>query len=169
MGQSRWQTCLGGFGSTANRVSNCIDPTKILQRDECTFPCFLPIKIKIQLSLLSSSSFFCLSPWFLHGGGITGTKPNSRSSGLFMVDVTGAPIHVSLGSLFTPLPSMQSFPLQGFWCWPDLVDRTVGGMLVNQHLPDSIAFIIILSSQIHALSIVTCYCNRLRCTTLLQP
>ena len=51
----------------------------------------------------------------------------------------GGIIHVLLGSLFTPLPSVLSFPLLGFWCWPDLVDRPVGGRHVNRHLPDSIA------------------------------
>ena len=83
--------------------------------------------------------------------------------------VTDASVHVPLGSLFTPHLSVLSFPLQGFWCWPDLVDRPVGRTYVNQHLLHSIVFIIILSSQMHALSIVTCYCKRLRCTTLLQP
>ena len=34
---------------------------------------------------------------------------------------------------------MLSFPPWGFWCWPDLVDRPVGGKHVNWHLLDSIA------------------------------
>ena len=109
-------TCLGGFGSAADRVCNRVGPTKILQRDERTFPRFLPIKIEIRLSLLSFSSFFSFSLWssfslafasplsttmllredvpfkrlkteVLRGGGITGAKPDSKSSELFMVDL----------------------------------------------------------------------------------
>src|ERR1700677_2894072 len=60
--------------------------------------------------------------------------------------------HVVLGSLFTPSIRAKLSPM-GFWCWPDLVDRPVGGKHVNQHLPDSIVRII-LSSSAYALNIV---------------
>ena len=61
----------------------------------------------------------------------------SDYQGIALVTTHESP-NMTLGSLFTPLTSVLSFPPWGFWCWLDLVDRPVGGRHVNWHLLDSI-------------------------------
>ena len=77
--------------------------------------------------------------------------------------------HQPLVALFQHLPlSVKSFPPWGFWCWPDLVNKPVGGKHVSQHLLDKIVshLTIITNYPCSVLSITIC--KDLWCTSLLQ-